>query len=153
LARNSMMQQKTLALIAAAAMAAASPALAQQPPAAAQQPAAVYYKVGFVDTQRVMRDSRTAQQIEKTLEAEFEKRAKEVDATATGDVERRRALLIEDMNAKREDAIRQFIEKTNGIIRRVAEAEKFDAVFLEAAYFSTRIDITDRVIKAVDAAR
>lgn len=153
MARNSMMQQKILALIAAAALVAASPALAQQP-AVAQPPAAgVTYKVGFVDTQRVMRDSRAAQQIEKSLEAEFEKRAKEIDAAPKGDVDRRRALLVEDMNAKREDLLRQFIDKTNGIIRRVAEAEKFDAVFLEAAYFSTRIDITDRVIKAVDAAR
>jgi outer membrane protein len=131
--------------------AAASPALAQQAPAAS--PAAASYKIGFVSTERVTRESRTSLQMQKNLEAEFEKRAREIDAGPKGDIERRKALLAEDMNAKREDAIRQFIDKTNGIIRRVAEAEKFDAVFLEAAYFSTRIDITERVIKAVDAAR
>ena len=141
-----MMQQRILTLIAAAAIAAAAgPAQAQQAPAS--------YKIGFVNTERVMRDSRASQQIQKNLEAEFQKREREIDAGPKGDIERRKALLAEDMNAKRDDSIRQFIDKTNGIIRRVAEAEKFDAVFLEAAYFSTRVDITDRVIKAVDAER
>ena len=141
-----MMQQRILSLIAAAAIAAAaSPAQAQQAPAS--------YKIGFVNTERVMRDSRASQQMQKNLEAEFQKRGREIDGGPKGDIERRKALLAEDMNAKRDDSIRQFIDKTNGIIRRVAEAEKFDAVFLEAAYFSTRVDITDRVIKAVDAER
>ena len=137
----------TIAAATAALLAAALPAVAQQPPA----PAA--YKIGFVNTERVMRDSRASQQVLKSLEAEFQKREREIDAGPKGEIERRKALLVEDMNLKREDALKQFIDKTNGVIRRIAEAEKFDAVFLEAAYTSARIDITDRVIKAVDAAR
>lgn len=117
----------------------------------AQQPAPASYKIGFVSTERIMRDSRAAQQLQKGLEAEFAKRAKEIEAGPKADIERRKSALADDMNLKREDMLKLFIDKTNGIIRRVAEAEKFDAVFLEAAYFSTRIDITDRVIKAVDS--
>jgi outer membrane protein len=49
--------------------------------------------------------------------------------------------------------VKQFIDKSNEVIRRVAEAENLDAVFFEAAYASTRIDITDKVIKALDAGR
>lgn len=119
--------------------------------AGAQQPAPASYKIGFVSTERIMRDSRSAQQMQKGLEAEFAKRAKEIEAGPKADVERRKSALADDMNMKRDDLLKLFIDKTNSIIRRVAEAEKFDAVFLEAAYFSTRIDITDRVIKAVDA--
>ena len=61
----------TAALLAAAAF----PAAAQPPPAPAQQPSApASYKIGFVNTERVMRDSRASQQIQKNLEAEFQKR-------------------------------------------------------------------------------
>ena len=121
--------------------------------AQAQQPAPASYKIGFVSTERIMTDSRAAQQMLKGLEAEFAKRAKEIEAGPKADVERRKSALADDMNMKRDDLLKLFIDKTNSIIRRVAEAEKFDAVFLEAAYFSTRIDITDRVIKAVDSER
>ena len=121
--------------------------------AQAQQPAPASYKIGFVSTERILRDSRTAQQLQKGVEAEFAKRAKDIEAGPKADIERRKAALADDMNMKRDDLLKLFIDKTNSIIRRVAEAEKFDAVFLEAAYFSTRIDITDRVIKAVDSER
>ena len=121
--------------------------------AQAQQPAPASYKIGFVSTERILRDSRAAQQLQKGMEAEFAKRAKDIEAGPKADIERRKAALADDMNMKRDDLLKLFIDKTNGIIRRVAEAEKFDAVFLEAAYHSTRIDITDRVIKAVDSER
>ena len=119
--------------------------------AGAQQSAPASYKIGFVSTERIMRDSRAAQQMQKGLEAEFAKRGKEIEAGPKADIERRKSALADDMSMKRDDLLKLFIDKTNSIIRRVAEAEKFDAVFLEAAYFSTRIDITDRVIKVVDA--
>lgn len=119
--------------------------------AQAQQAAPVSYKIGFVDTARIMKNSRSAQQMQKGLEAEIAKRLKEIEAGPKADIERRRSALSDDMNMKRDDLFKLFIDKTNGVIRRVAEAEKFDAVFLEAAYWSPRVDITDRVIKAVDA--
>lgn len=119
--------------------------------AAAQAPAA--NKIGYVNTERVMRESRAAQQMQKGLEVEFQKRDKEIAAGPAADMERRRSALIEDMNLRRENAVKQFIDKANGVIRRIAEAEKFDIVFLNAAYANTRIDITEKVVKALDAAR
>ncbi len=38
----------------------------------------------------------------------------------------------------------------NRIIRQIAEQEKFDLILQDVVYFSPRIDITDRVIKALD---
>ena len=129
--------------------AAASALLAALPPAAAQEPAG--YKIGFVSTERVLRDSRSSQKAAKDLEAEFKKRGQEVAAAPAGERARRGAVLTEDMNLRRDEALKQFIDRTNAIVRRIAESEKFDAVFFEAAFASKRIDLTDRVIKAVDA--
>jgi outer membrane protein len=122
-------------------------------PAAAQQPAPAISKIGFVNTARVIHESRTTQKQRQGMEAEFQRRTKEIDAGPKNQIEMRRKTLDEDMNQQREDALKQFVEKTNRIIRRVAEAEKFDAVFLEAAYFNSRIDMTDKVIEELDAGR
>jgi len=132
-----------------AALAAALIAVAS--PAAAQQPAG--YKIGFVSTERVLRDSHASQKAVKELEADFKKRGKEIAGAPAAERERRGAALTEDMNLRRDEALKQFIDRTNAIVRRIAEAEKFDAVFFEAAFASKRIDLTDRVIKAVDAER
>lgn len=121
--------------------------------AAAQQPAAPSYKFGFVDTQRVMREARAPQQAKMSLDAEFEKRDREIAAGPPGDIDRRRNALLEDMGQRRDEALKQIVDNANAIIRRIAEEEKFDAVFVEAAYANPAIDITAKVIKALDAAR
>ena len=119
--------------------------------AAAQQAVPSVPKVGFVNTARVLHDSRAAQAMQKSLEAEFRKREQEIDGGPKGEVERRKAALVEDMNQRREFALKQFIDKSNGVIKKIAEAENFEIVFFEAAYFNARVDITDKVIKAIDA--
>ena len=65
----------------------------------------------------------------------------------------RRRELVDDMNVKREDSLRQIVERANAVIRRIAEAEKFDIVLFEAAYVNGRVDLTDKVTKALDAGR
>lgn len=122
-------------------------------PAAAQQPAPHLNKIGYVDTERVLRGSRAALEVQKSLEAEFQKRDLEISAGPQADLERRRSALGVEMNQRRDDSLKQFILNTNDIIRRIAEAEKFDIVFLEAAYHNARIDMTDKVIKELDAGR
>ena len=141
-----MTQYRIVSTIAAALLAAAAcPAAAQQPPAS--------YKIGYVDTERVMRDSRAARQVQKDLDDEFQKRSREIEAGPPGDIDRRKVALADEMNMKREFTLKQFIDKANDTVRRVAEAEKFDAVFIEAAYANARIDLTDRVIASLDAGR
>jgi outer membrane protein len=135
-------------MLAAAFLAATAGLAAAQAPATPNA-----YKIGFVNTEKVMRDSRASQQTQKALEAEFQKREKEIAGGAPREMDRRKAELIEDMNQRREDALKQFVDRTNGIIRRIAEAEKFDLVFIEAAYAAPSIDLTDKVIKALDASR
>jgi outer membrane protein len=142
-----MTQYRIVSTIAAALLAAAAcPAAAQQAAVAANS-----YKIGYVDTERVMRSSRGSQQVLKDLDAEFQRRLKEIEAGPPGDVDRRKIALGDEMNMKKEFAVKQLVDKANDTLRHMAEAEKFDAVFLEAAYASARIDLTDRLIKALDA--
>ena len=121
-------------------------------PAAAQK-SAPSGKVGYVSTDRVMKDARVAQEAMKALDAEFQKREKEIAGGPARDAERRRRDLLDEMNTKKEEALQKIVERANLAIRRIAEAENFDAVFFEAAYASTRIDLTDKVTRALDAGR
>ena len=42
-----------------------------------------------------------------------------------------------------------MIEKADKAIKQIAETEKFDLILQEAVWRSPRLDITDRVIKAL----
>ena len=108
-------------------------------------------KVGFVNADRVMRQSRAAVELQKQLDAEFQKRSKDIAAGPPAEAERRQRALVDEMNAKREDALKSIVEKANVAIRRIAEQENLDLVLYEATYASPRVDLTDRVIKALDA--
>jgi outer membrane protein len=55
----------------------------------------------------------------------------------------------EDLNQRRNEETASAIERTNKVIKQIAEAEKYDIVLQEAAYVSPRIDITDKVLKAL----
>ncbi len=110
-------------------------------------------KVGVVNTAIVMRDAKASQQAQRELEAEFKRREAEILKGPKEQVERRRAALQEDMAQRRDERLAQIVERANAAVKRIAEAENFDAVFFEAAYASDRIDLTQKVIKALDSAK
>jgi outer membrane protein len=56
----------------------------------------------------------------------------------------------EDLNQRRNEELAIVLERTNKVIKQIAEAEKYDIVFQEAVYISPRIDITDKVLKALN---
>jgi outer membrane protein len=57
----------------------------------------------------------------------------------------------EDLNQRRNQELARVVEQANSVIRQIAEQEKFDIIFQEMpAYVSPRIDITDKVIKALE---
>jgi Skp family chaperone for outer membrane proteins len=119
--------------------------------AAAQMPGPPSGKIGYVNSERVMQLSTTTRKLKQALEDKFEKLVKEIDAGPQDQVERRRIALDEDIGLEREDALRQFVDRTNRVIRRIALEENLDIVFLEAAFASAQIDLTARVIKELDA--
>ncbi len=59
----------------------------------------------------------------------------------------------EDLNLRQNDEMKSIFDLVNRAIKTIAESEKYDIIFQEAAYASPRIDITDRVIKALETAK
>src|SRR5512134_588896 len=147
-------------------------------PAAAQGES----KIGFVNTQRILREAAPAVRAQKKIEAEFSKRDQEMARTAdqlkklqdelerqgvtmaetqrrtkerefaelNREFQRRQREFREDLNQRRNEELAQVVEMANRVIRQIAEQEKFDIIFQDAVYANARIDITDRVIKALE---
>lgn len=55
----------------------------------------------------------------------------------------------EDLNLRQNEEMAAIYERANKVIKQLAEAEKFDLILQEAIYFSPRIDLTDKVLKAL----
>jgi outer membrane protein len=55
----------------------------------------------------------------------------------------------EDLNLRRNEELASVQERATRVINQIAEQEKFDLVIQEAVFASGRIDITDKVIKAL----
>jgi outer membrane protein len=156
------------------------------PAAQAQAPAgAVALKIGFVNTERILRDAKPAQSAQRKIEAEFKKRDDELAKIAeqlkrlqdeldknsvtmsetqrrnkerefgelNRDFQRKQREFREDLNQRRNEELAQVVEHANRVIRQIAEQEKYDLVVQDVVYFSPRIDITDRVIKALEAGK
>lgn len=67
------------------------------------------------------------------------------------DFQRKKREFDEDLNGRRNEELQQVYEKATKAIRQLAETEKYDLVVQEAVYFNPKIDITDKVIKMLNA--
>ena len=83
--------------------------------------------------------------------SETDRRNKERDlANASRDLTRLQREFREDLNLRRNEELASIQERANKVIQQIAEAEKFDLIVQEPVIFaSPRIDITDKVIKAL----
>ncbi|MET0211314.1 MAG: OmpH family outer membrane protein [Burkholderiaceae bacterium] len=82
---------------------------------------------------------------------EAERRNKERDlANQTRDLQRMQREIREDINLRRNEELASVQERANKVIQQIAEAEKFDLIIQDpVVYASQRIDITEKVIKAL----
>ena len=55
----------------------------------------------------------------------------------------------EDLNLRRNEELARVQERATRVINQIAEQEKFDLIIQEAVFASSRIDLTDKVIKAL----
>ncbi len=69
------------------------------------------------------------------------------------DFQRKRREFQEDLNARKNEEQQVVVERANRAVKQVAESEKYDVVFQEAVYVNPKHDITDKVIKALNAAK
>ena len=59
----------------------------------------------------------------------------------------------EELNARKNEEFQLVLERANRVIKQVAEAEKYDLVLQEAVYINPKHDITDKVLKVINAAK
>ncbi|UDF34901.1 UNVERIFIED_ORG: OmpH family outer membrane protein [Shinella sp. XGS7] len=166
------MKSKLLKSVAVAAMLCASAAGLQ-----AQE-----IKIGYVNSERVMREANLAKAAQAKLEAEFSKREKELkdletklrgaadklekDAPtlsenergrrqrdlveADRDLQRKRREWQEDLAQRKNEELSVLVERANKVIKQIFDAEKYDLIVQDALHASNRIDITKKVIDALN---
>lgn len=84
--------------------------------------------------------------------SESDRQAKDRElGTLTRDLQRKNRELQEDLNRRRNEELSGLLEQINKTIKKMAEAEKYDLILQEAVYRSPRLDITDKVLKALNA--
>ena len=138
-------------------------------------------KIGFLDAERVNRESAPAIRASKELEKEFAPRIQELQkmerqlketqaslekdgmtmsesersrreqdlARICRDFQRAQREYREDLNQRRNEKLADLFQRANRVIQQIAEAEKFDLIVQDAVYRSPRLDITDKVLKAL----
>ena len=67
------------------------------------------------------------------------------------DFQRKRREFQEDLGTRKNEELGQVLERANKVIKQVAEAEKYDVILQEAVYVNPKHDITDKVIRALNA--
>jgi outer membrane protein len=140
-------------------------------------------KIGYVNSDRVLRDAVPAKAAQAKLEAEFSKREKDLtdianrlkaasdkldkDAPTLSETERvrrqrelvdqdrelqrKRREFQEDLSQRKNEELGAVVERTNKVIKQIFETEKYDLILQEAVFWSPKVDITDKVIKALNA--
>jgi outer membrane protein len=140
-------------------------------------------RIGFVSTDRVLKEAATAKAAQTKLEQEFSKREKELTDLGSSiksmadkfekeaptlpeaqrvprqkqlveqdrDFQRKRREFQEDLNARKNEELQQVIQRANKVIKELAVAEKYDFIFQDAVYVNPKHDVTDKVIKALNA--
>lgn len=134
-------------------------------------------KFGYVNAARVYSESQTAQQIEKNLQKEFANQQQKINALQQENNQIREKLVsgslkasdkqkletklvqnrmavakfLEDYNLRRNEEFAALQQNANAIVRRLAEQEHFDLIVQEAVFVRAQYDITERVIKLLDA--
>lgn len=138
-------------------------------------------KIGFVNTERLLREAPLSVRAQKKLEKEFSPRDQELQklarqakelqsqldkdgvtmsesdrknkerelANLNREFQKQSREFREDLNLRRNEELAQIQEKARKAILDIAKAEKFDLIVEQAVYFNPKIDITDRVMKAL----
>jgi outer membrane protein len=139
-------------------------------------------KIGYVSTERIMRESEPAKAAEARMENEFSQRRKDLQdfaakiktmaekldkdsptlnesdrlkrqrelADMDQDFQRKQRAYREDIGQRMNEETAKLNERTTKIIKQIAESEKYDAILQDGVYFSPRIDITEKVMKALN---
>ena len=67
------------------------------------------------------------------------------------DLQRKRREFQEDLNQRKNEELSTVVERANRAIRQIFESEKYDVILQEVVFAGPRIDITDKVIRVLNA--
>ena len=96
------------------------------------------------------RDLQTELERDNVTMPESQRREKERQlADISRNFQRIQREIREDLNLRRNEELAKVQERATRVINQIAEQEKFDLIIQEAVFASSRIDITDKVIKAL----
>jgi outer membrane protein len=164
---------KSLGMVAAllvSSVVVATPAVAQE------------LKIGYVNSERVLREAQPAKAAQAKLETEFGKREKELADQAQRlkaaadkldkeaptlsesernrrqrelveqdrDLQRKRREFQEDLNQRRNEELAAVVERANRAIKQIFDQEKYDVILQEVIFAGPRVDITEKVIRALN---
>jgi outer membrane protein len=142
-------------------------------------------KIGYVNSEVVLRDATPAKAAQARLQAEFGKREKDLNDLAVRlkaasdklekeaptlseaergrrqrelidqdrEFQRKRREFQEDLNQRKNEELAAVVERANKVIRQIFEQEKYDLIVQDAIHASARIDITKKVIDALNAGK
>jgi outer membrane protein len=83
--------------------------------------------------------------------AESEKTRRERElANLNREIQRGQREFREDLNMRKNEEFAAVHEKARKIISEIAEKEKFDLILEQAVFASPKVDITERVLKALE---
>nr|WP_153109026.1 OmpH family outer membrane protein [Propionivibrio limicola] len=106
--------------------------------------------------QDLQRLAKQLQSLQESLEknavtmSESERRAKEKDLNdLSREFQRKQREFREDLNLRQNEENAAIIEKANKAIKQLAESEKYDLILQDVVWVSPRLDVTDKVIKAL----
>lgn len=138
-------------------------------------------KIGFVNTERILREAPPAKAAQVKIEQEFSRREKELQDMSAKiktlsekldkdgatiaetdrtrrqreitdldkDFQRKQREFREDLNQRRNEEVANVLERTNKVIKQIADTEKYDLILQDAVAVNPRIDITEKVLKAL----
>lgn len=82
--------------------------------------------------------------------AESDRRNKEKEfGEISREFQRKQREFHEDLNLRQNEENAAVIEKANKAIKQIAESDKYDLILQDVVWVSPRLDITERVIKAL----
>jgi outer membrane protein len=106
--------------------------------------------------QELQKTAKQLQTLQESLEkngitlSETERRNKEREFNDLNrDFQRRQREFREDLNLRQNEEMAGIYERVNRVIKQIAESDKFDLILQEAVFVGPRIDLTERVIKAL----
>ncbi len=141
-------------------------------------------KIGYVNSERVLREASPAKAALARMESDFSKRDTDLNdqgaklkaaadklekdaptlsegernrrqrelVEADRDLQRKRREFQEDLNQRRNEETAGLVERANKVIKQIFDNEKYDLILQDVVFAGPRVDITEKVIKALNAA-